>query len=176
MNDGDLSLNSATGSTSVYAKITYLAGICGDAIAGHITDTGCVNNGNITVDGAEITATAEKTDKYYGASASYTLRILKAPSQEWVDLGTINLENEVLCDYLNQANAQYTDTNDDEITVMNKYSGSNYSYIERKDCPAPVHITWTDAASNSTVITIYEDQALTKKVWSQNASAQWYWI
>lgn len=35
-----------------------------------------------------------------------------------------------------------------------------------------MHITWTDAASNSTVITTYEDQALTQKVWSQYASAR----
>jgi hypothetical protein len=48
-----------------------------------------IEGGQIKIVGtgsATITATAEKTDKYYGATASYTLRILKAPSQEWVDL------------------------------------------------------------------------------------------
>lgn len=132
-----------------------------------------IEGGQIKIVGtgsATITATAEKTDKYYGATASYTLRILKAPSQEWVDLGTINLENEVLCDYLNQANAQYTDTNDDTYTVMPNYVGGNYSDVKRKDIPNPVTIRWTySAASKSTVICIYEDKDLTKQVWTQDA-------
>ena len=133
-----------------------------------------IENGKIKIIGAgtaTITATAAKSDKYYAATASYSLRIRNTVGG-WVDMGSVSLENAALTAYLDDAERSYTDTNDDEITVMNNYSGSNYSYIERKDCPAPVHITWTDAASNSTVITIYEDQALTNKVWSQNASAR----
>ena len=133
-----------------------------------------IENGKIKIIGAgtaTITATAAKSDKYYAATASYSLRI-RNTAGGWVDMGSVSLENAALTAYLDDAERSYTDTNDDEISVMNKYSGSNYSSIDRKDCPAPVHITWTDAASNSTVITIYEDQALTKKVWSQNASAR----
>ena len=51
VNDGAITMDSVTGSTSIYGRITYLAGICGDVIAGHITDSGCVNNGDISVSG-----------------------------------------------------------------------------------------------------------------------------
>ena len=108
-----------------------------------------IENGKVKIVGAgsaTITATAEKTDKYYGATASYTLRILKAPSQDWEDLGTINLENKALYDYLNDATSSYSDTYDgaNSNSVMATYAaGSAYKYIDRKDCPNPVTINWT---------------------------------
>lgn len=132
-----------------------------------------IENGRIKIVGsgaATITATAAKTDQYYAASASYTLRILKAAPTDWVDLGTINLENKALEDYLTDAEQSYTDTNDAEKTVMPNYcSSSTYSAITRKDCPVPVTISWTNPASGSTDITIYEDENLTRQVLSQKA-------
>ena len=131
-----------------------------------------VENGQIKIMGAgtaTITATAAKSDQYFSASASYSLRIRNAAGG-WVDLGSFNLENDALTAYLNDAETSYTDTNDDTYTVMSKYLSGTYASIDRKDCPAPVRITWADAASSSTVITIYKDQTLDKKVWSQNAT------
>ena len=120
---------------------------------------------------ATITATAEKTEQYYAATATYTLRILNAPVEGWVDLGTVNLENRALYDYLNEAIGSYSDTDDATNSVMVTYAtGSDYASIDRKDCPNPVTIAWTNSASASTVITIYQDQALTVPVWSQNAT------
>ena len=131
-----------------------------------------VENGKIKIMGAgtaTITATAAKSDQYFAATASYTLRI-RNTAGGWVDLGSFSLENEALTKYLNEANNSYTDTNDNSVTVMDKYSGSNYSYIDRKDCPAPVHLTWTDAASSSTVISIFKNDTLENPVWTQNAT------
>ena len=134
-----------------------------------------IENGKIKIVGAgsaTITATAEKTDKYYGATASYTLRILKSPSQDWEDLGTFNLENRALQDYLTDATSHYSDDDDASNSVMATYASSSaYAAIDRKDCPNPVTIKWTySAASSSTVVTIYEDKSLTSQVWSQNAA------
>ena len=131
-----------------------------------------VENGKIKIMGAgtaTITATAAKSDQYFAATASYTLRI-RNTAGGWMDLGSFNLENEALEKYLNEAETSYTDTNDDSYTVMDKYSGSNYSYIDRKDCPAPVHLTWTDAASGNTVISIFKNETLENPVWTQNAT------
>ena len=131
-----------------------------------------IENGQIKIIGpgtATITATAAKSDQYFAATATYSLRIRNAAGG-WIDLGSFSLENDALTAYLNDAENSYTDTNDDTYTVMSKYLSGTYASIDRKDCPAPVRITWDDAASASTVITIYEDQTLDKKVWSQNAT------
>lgn len=132
-----------------------------------------IEGGKIKIVGpgsATITATAERTEQYYGATASYSLRIIKM-TDGWVDLGSFSLENKAFADYLDDANRSYSDNDDATNSVMSKYSGSAYSYVSRKDCPAPVPVTWTNTATSSTVITIYEDQALAKQVWSQNATA-----
>ena len=131
-----------------------------------------IENGQIKIVGAgtaTITATAAKSDKYFSASASYSLRIRNTASG-WVDLGSFSLENAALTAYLNDAENSYTNTNDDTFTVMDKYLSGSYASMSRKDCPAPVRITWAEAASASTVIAIFEDQGLTKQVWSQNAT------
>lgn len=124
-----------------------------------------VTNGTVT-----ITAAVDEDDQYCAATASYTLLIRKEASTDWVDMGSFNLENQALTAYLNDASTSYSNTNDDTETVMDKYSGSAYSSIDRKDCPAPVHISWTNSATRSTSITIYEDQNLTKQVWTQSAT------
>ena len=125
-----------------------------------------VNHGTAT-----ITATAAKSDEYYAATASYTLRILRAAPGGWVDMGSFDLENDALKAYLDDAESAYTDTNDGEITVMNKYASGNYTSSSRKDCPNPVTIEWADPASNSTVISIFESELLTNPVLTQNATA-----
>lgn len=89
----------------------------------------------------------------------------------WVDLGTFDLENKALHDYLDAAYISYSDTDDATNSVMETYAiGSDYSSIDRKDCPSPVTVTWTKSASSSTVISIYRDSTLTDPVWSQDAS------
>lgn len=131
-----------------------------------------VENGMIKIISAgtaTITASAAKSDKYYAASASYSLRI-RNTAGGWVDLGSFSLENAALTAYLNDAEKSYTDTDDATNTVMPKYVSGTYASISRKDCPAPVHITWADAASRSTVVSIYENDTLDKPVWTQNAS------
>lgn len=130
-----------------------------------------IENGKIRIVSAgtvTITATAANTDQYYAASASYTLRILKGG---WVDLGSFNLENNALYNYLNEASGSYSDTNDDTVTVMDKYVSGTYASMSRKDCPAPVTISWTNSASGSTIISIFENDSLDNPVWTQDASA-----
>lgn len=134
-----------------------------------------IDGGKIKIVGtgsATVTATAEASEGYYAASASYTLRILKGPSGAWVDMGSFNLENDALYYYLNDASSSYSDTDDDTNTVMATYaSGSAYSYVTRKDCPNPVTITFDNAASSTTVISIYNDESLTDSpVWTQTAT------
>lgn len=151
--------------SGIYTTVTYTSSderIAKVDAGGNVTP---VTNGTVT-----ITAAVDEDDKYCAATASYTLLIRKEASTDWVDLGSFNLENQALTAYLNDASTSYSNTDDDTKTVMDKYSGAAYSSIDRKDCPAPVHISWTNSASRSTVITVYEDQNLTKQVWTQNAT------
>ncbi|MBO4768890.1 MAG: tyrosine-protein phosphatase, partial [Bacteroidales bacterium] len=133
-----------------------------------------ISNNRITIvdaGSATIKATAAETDDYYGNSATYTLNIATPAPEGWVDLGTINLENTAVKDYLTYAEGAYTDTNEKDVTNVVYYAtDSKYSSISRKDCPAPVTVTWTNPGSKSTVVTIYADQALTQQVWSQPAT------
>ena len=151
--------------SGIYTTVTYSSS--DDRIArvdanGKVT---AVNSGTVT-----ITATAAEDDQYGAGSASYTLTILKAAPGGWVAMETVNLENKALYDYLNDAENSYSDTDDATNTVMAKYTGAAYSTISRKDCPAPVTITWTNSATRNTVISIFESDALQDPVCTQNAS------
>ncbi len=120
---------------------------------------------------ATIKATAAETDEYYGATATYTLNIATPAPEGWQDKGTFNLENKAVQDYLTAATGSYSDTDEKTNTIVSQYvNGSAYSSITRKDCPAPVILTWTNSATTSTVITIFSDETLSQKVWSQNAT------
>ena len=127
-----------------------------------------VNNNRITIvaaGSATIKATAAETDEYYGATATYTLNITSPAPEGWVDLKSFNLENIVLSSYLDEAQANYTDTNEQEVTYASKYRNL-YSSISRQDIPAPVTITWTNPASSNTFVTIYSDESLSSSVLS----------
>lgn len=118
-----------------------------------------------------ITASVAEDAQYGAGSASYTLSILKVASGEsWVQLGSFNLENKALYDYLNDATQSYTDTDDASNTVMSKYLSGTYATISRKDCPAPVTITWTNSASRNTIVSIFENDSLDDPIWTQNAT------
>ncbi len=122
---------------------------------------------------ATITAKAAESDEYYSGAATFSLRIIKPASEEWVNLGSFTLENKAVQDYLDDAIKSYSDTDDATKTVMATYAnGAAYSSIDRKDCPNPVKITWNNSASDDTVISIYEEKTLTKPVWTQNATAK----
>lgn len=123
-----------------------------------------INNNRITIvaaGSATIKASAAETDDFYGATATFTLNIAAPAPDGWVDKGTINLENKAVQAYLNAAEASYMDTNEKTTTVVSQFmNAAEYSSISRKDCPAPVNITWTNPASSNTVVTIYSDQSL----------------
>ena len=138
-------------------------------------DVAVIEDGKIKIVGpgsATIKVSAEGNDDFYPASATYVLLIRKGPSQEWVDMGSVSLENDALRDYLDEAIRSYSDTDDAINTVMATYAaGSAYPSIDRKDCPNPVKISLANAASNSTVIAIYEDSTMINPpIWSQNVT------
>ena len=140
-------------------------------------DVVTLSNNRITIvaaGSATIKATAAETEDYSGATATFTLNIATPAPEGWVDLKSFNLENELLYNYLNEAERDYTDTNESgtgKVSYASKYR-NQYSSMSRQDIPNPVTITWTNPASTSTVITIYSDDTLTdaKKVWSQNVT------
>ena len=153
--------------SGIYTSVTYSSS---DAKIAKVDANGKVTpvtDGTVT-----ITATVAEDDQYAAGTASYTLNILKAAPGGWVAMETVNLENKALYDYLNDAEKSYTDTDDATNTVMSKYlSGAAYTSISRKDCPAPVTISWTNSATSNTVISIFEDDSLQNQVWKQNATA-----
>ncbi len=126
-----------------------------------------------------ITATAVETSQYLAGVASYTLNIVNPPSGDWNDLGTISLENVVLSSYLDAAQRDYEDDNEQTVTYASTYK-NQYSSISRQDIPNPVTVSWTNPASSNTVVTIYTDENLSNSFLSpvkasQNAtSAQVY--
>ena len=117
-----------------------------------------------------ITVTAEETDLFKPGSTSYTLNIFGPAPDEWVDLGSFSLENDALHDYLDEAELTYNDTNEATVSCVQSYVNQYYSTMSRLDSPAPVTVRWSNPASGSTVISIYEDEALSKVVWTQKAS------
>lgn len=151
--------------SGIYTTVTYsssnenIAKVDAD---GNVTP---VSNGTVT-----ITAKAEEDDQYGAGTASYTLNILKAAPGGWVAMETVNLENKALHDYLDDAENSYSDTDDATNTVMAKYVSGTYTSMSRKDCPAPVTITWTNSASSSTIVSIFENDSLENPIWTQNAT------
>lgn len=143
---------------SYYSSNTDVATISGDQIR-------IISPGSTT-----ITVTAEETGDFKPGSASYTLNIFSPAPDEWVDLGSFSLENDALREYLDEAELTYDDTNEATVSCVQKYVNQYSSTISRLDSPAPATVRWSNPASGSTVISIYEDEALSKVVWTQNAS------
>ena len=138
-------------------------------------DVAVIEDGLIKIVGignATLTATAEETDDFYPATATYTLRILRGPSEKWVNMGSVSLENTALHDYLDDANSSYSDTDDAGNTVMEKYATkAPYTSIDRRDCPNPVTINLSCPGFQPAVVSIYEDSTMTNPpIWSQNAT------
>lgn len=150
--------------SGIYSAVTYSSSdekIAKVDANGNVTP---VTTGTVT-----ITATVAEDEQYSAGTASYTLNILKAEPGGWVAMETVNLENKALHDYLDDAEKSYSDTDDATNSVMNKYLSGIYASMSRKDCPAPVTITWTNSASRSTIVSIFENDSLENPIWTQNA-------
>lgn len=138
------------------------------------TSVATISGTQLTIKGAgstTITATAAATDDYYSATATYTLNIYNQDVAGFTDLGTFNLENAALKEYLTDADSKYTD--DNTTSVMGTYYSKTYTNLgsPRKDCPAPVKVTWTNSGSSSSkTVTVYSDQDLKNAVITQVVS------
>lgn len=138
------------------------------------SDTGVatINGTRITLKGTgatTITATAKEENGYKSATAQYTLRISTPAPGGFEDLGTINLENAMVKQFLDRAYSEYNDNNL-STTIVSTFS-SGASNTNRLDVPNPVVIDWGTRSSGTTTITIFSDQDLTKEVWTQTASS-----
>ena len=138
-----------------------------------------INGKVITVVGkgsTTITATAAEENGFKSATASYTLRISEPAPAGFEALGTFNLENAALMQYLDDASVKYPA--DDKSTIANNTYAStsvissyaNWSSPSRKDIPAPVVLSWDVASTGTATVTVYNDQELQDEVWTWTAS------
>lgn len=118
---------------------------------------------------ARIVATAKEENGYRSATASFTLYVSEKISGDFVDLGTFNLENDKVKQFLDEAEKQYTDDNT-STSIVSSYS-SSASGTNRLDIPKPVKIEWSQASSGTATITIFADKALEEVVWTQTATS-----
>lgn len=132
-----------------------------------------IENGKIKIIGigtATITATAEDTEEYYGATASYSLRISEPVSGDFVELegSPFNLENSKLTQFLDAASTAYNDNNvtSSSSSIVTTYAPSGSTL----DVPNPVTIKWDAASSGQATITILDDDQATV-VWTQTATS-----
>lgn len=132
-----------------------------------------IENGKIKIVGigtATITATAKETEEYYGASASYSLRISEPVSGDFVELegSPFNLENSKLTQFLDAASTAYNDNNvtSSSSSIVTTYAPSGSTL----DVPNPVTIKWDAASSGQATITILDDDQATV-VWTQTATS-----
>ena len=116
-----------------------------------------------------IKARTEGNDEYAPAEASYTLRINQKAPDGFVSLGTINLENSSVKNYLDNGTNDYTDDNYSSKTNIAEYAPSTSSST-RVDIPNPVSLDWGTASSGTVTITVYNDQALTDEFWTWTAT------
>ena len=127
-------------------------------------------SGTVTVKGlgsTVITATAEASDDYQEATASYTLTVWPMP--------TYSIENDKVAAYLDLVDANpYNPPTDYSMTYMtqNLYGG-NTNQTNRLDWPKPVPVSWTNPASGNgaKVVYIYNDEARTKLELSVSVSS-----
>ncbi|MBQ6244921.1 MAG: tyrosine-protein phosphatase [Bacteroidales bacterium] len=162
-------------SGTYYTEVTYSSSNVG--VAEIVPDNGGYKIKINSLGRTTITATAEGTDAYYGASDSYTLLIRDpdAPVQ-YHNLGTINLENQKVMDFLTAANAQYTDTNYQDLSIVKDYApatnsgyggmGGSSSTTTRYDIPNPVTIPFDSPSTTMTKVNIYNDASCTDLFWT----------
>ena len=126
-----------------------------------------------------IKARTEGNDEYAPAEASYTLRINQKAPDGFVSLGTINLENSSVKNYLDNGTNDYTDDNYSSTSHIADYAPANSGWggwgggstsSTRVDVPNPVSLDWGTASSGTATITVYNDQALTDEFWTWTAT------
>ena len=117
----------------------------------------------------KIVATAKEENGYRSATASFTLYVSEKISGDFVDLGTFNLENDKVKQFLDAAEQQYTDDNTG-TSIVSSYS-SSASNTNRLDIPKPVTINWGTASSGTATITIFADKDMQEVVWTQTATS-----
>ena len=146
------------------------------------TDVATISNNKITIistGSTTIKARTEGNDEYAPAEASYTLRINQKAPDGFVSLGTINLENSSVKNYLDNGTNDYTDDNYSSTSHIADYAPANSGWggwgggstsSTRVDVPNPVSLDWGTASSGTATITVYNDQALTDEFWTWTAT------
>ena len=154
------------------------------------------DNNRITVVGigsTTITATAVANTQYEAGTASYNLRISTPAPEGFTNLGSFNLENDDVKDYLDNGVNDYTDDNytgNGSVTHVASYAHSVPTHSEsssgggwggfggeqvvypedRIDVPNPVQLFWTNASVGEATVSIYSDQDLEDLVWDQSTA------
>lgn len=150
-----------------------------------------IDNNKIKIIGtgqATITAKAPRDKDYEAGEASYTLIIREQLPDDFVDFGTINLENDDVKSFLDNGVNDYTNDNytgTSPVTHVATYaysvptysSGGGYGESlvkseDRIDVPDPVHLYWTNASVGEATVSIYSQQTLADDdlVWSQSTT------
>ena len=129
------------------------------------TSVAAVSGSMITIKGAgttTITATAPEDEDYESASASYTLTIIEDE--------VFNLENNYVSQYLDDAALNYTDSNWESTSVVEKYCSNSNS--NRKDIPAPVTLKWTKVSGTQKyIVNVYSDSSRSNLVTSMTIAS-----
>ena len=149
-----------------------------------------IDNNKIKIIGtgqATITAKAPRDKDYEAGEASYTLIIREQLPDDFVDFGTINLENDDVKSFLDNGVNDYTNDNytgTSPVTHVATYAYSVPTYSsgvygeslvkseDRIDVPDPVHLYWTNASVGEATVSIYSQQTLADDdlVWSQSTT------
>ena len=109
--------------------------------------------GRVTVRGVGktvITATAEASDEYKSATASYTLKVVDG----------FSIENEPVANYIDYVEEHpYTPENFNSVSYVKQFASiKKTNTSERYDLPKPVPVRWTTpVASGDATILIYSD-------------------
>lgn len=153
------------------------------------TNVATISGNRITIvatGSTTIKARTEGNEEYAPAEAEYTLRINNKAPDGFISLGTINLENSSVKDYLDNGTNDYTDDNytgSGSKTHVADYApstsyggyypgqGGSSTTSPRVDIPNPVSLVWSTASSGTATITVYNDQALTDEVWTWSATS-----
>ena len=120
------------------------------------------SNGQVTVRGvgkAVITATAESSEEYKEATASYTLTVVDG----------FSIENDVVAAFLDYVEAHPYDPADYSYSYVDRYSSASSS-SNRLDLPKPVPVRWETAVSGTPTVVVYNDAAHTDEEKTANVT------